>query len=591
MAYAIDVKYFNSFWIKKVMKTGEKDRTAHWPGLPWNPPNYPKFPFGDGGGFRIDKPIVSEGDASHWYIEESRITGGYNRTTVDLGVRAYLVNQQQGQIDRSSSLIYSGIYNSRTNVNNTNVFPPGTAITRSFSPINGSIQKLSAADDHLTVFQENKVQQVMIDKNAIYSAEGRDMSAVGNAVFGKTSPYLGEYGISENPESFAVSGYRKYFADKNRGLILRLSKDGVTEISNYGMRDYFKDYLASIPNDYVKHITNNCIAVPVTITYDEETPNSFSITAAASLDGYCYIQIGAAVEKVDSNGNGVPVIDGKTGDRVYVKNVNYSTGVVTISQINPNFQNPSLVGESNIFLVKWVKPKIIGGWDINNQNYVVSMQQGPPSTLGYACPSYDYATVAFDETINGWTSFYTYHPNFVTSLKNKYYSFYDASIYEHYDTTTINNRGSFYGTQSEANVTFVFNPHISVSKSFHTVNYEGSNGWEVDYFKSDLEGVDALSGVYSENQDQTNSVYSYDEGSYTENSVTYRAGFNRKENKYSANLVNDSSGRIGEVIFGGSISGIKGYFATVKISTDDTTQLGGKKELFAVSSNFVPSAF
>ena len=590
MAYAIDVKYFNSFWIKKVMKSGSENRTAHWPGLPWNPVNYPDFPF-SGGSFKTHIPLIPDHDAAHWYIEESRITGGYNRTTVDLGARAYLINEEQRQTNRSSSLIYSGIYNSRTGINDTNVFSVGDAITRSLDPTNGSIQKLYAGDGHLLVFQENKVQQILIDKNSVYSAEGLNMSSAGATVLGKVASYLGEYGISKNPESFAVNGYRKYFVDKNRGIVLRLSKDGVTEISNYGMRDYFKDYLTSIPNDYIKHITNNCIAVPVTITYDEETPNSFSITAAASLDGYCYIQIGAAVEKVDSNGNGVPVIDGKTGDRVYVKNVNHSTGAVTISQINPNFQNPSLVGESNIFLVKWVKPKIIGGWDINNQNYVVSMQQGPPSTLSHTCPSYDYATVAFDETINGWTSFYTYHPNFVTSLKNKYYSFYDASIYEHYDETTINNRGSFYGTQSEANVTFVFNPNISVSKSFHTVNYEGSNGWEVDYFKSDLEGVDSLSGVYSERQDQTKAIYSYDEGSYTENGVTYRAGFNRRENKYAANLVNDSSARIGEVMFGGSISGVKGYFATIKISTDDTTQLGGKKELFAVSSNFAASAY
>jgi len=37
------------------------------------------------------------------------------------------------------------------------------------------------------------------------------------------------------------------------------------------------------------------------------------------------------------------------------------------------------------------------------------------------------------------------------------------------------------------------------------------------------------------------------------------------------------------------MSGIKGYFATVKLRTDNTTDLGGLKTLFAVSSNFVKS--
>ena len=45
----------------------------------------------------------------------------------------------------------------------------------------------------------------------------------------------------------------------------------------------------------------------------------------------------------------------------------------------------------------------------------------------------------------------------------------------------------------------------------------------------------------------------------------------------------------GQVVPGASMSGIKGFFATVKLSTDETTDLGGAKNLFAVSSNFVKS--
>ena len=45
----------------------------------------------------------------------------------------------------------------------------------------------------------------------------------------------------------------------------------------------------------------------------------------------------------------------------------------------------------------------------------------------------------------------------------------------------------------------------------------------------------------------------------------------------------------GQVLPGSSMSGIKGFYSTVKISTDSTTDLGGQKNLFAVSSNFVKS--
>ena len=59
-------------------------------------------------------------------------------------------------------------------------------------------------------------------------------------VIGQIIPYAGEYGISTNPESFAVQGYRKYFTDRSRGAVLRLSRDGITEISSYGMHDFLK---------------------------------------------------------------------------------------------------------------------------------------------------------------------------------------------------------------------------------------------------------------------------------------------------------------------------------------------------------------
>ena len=57
------------------------------------------------------------------------------------------------------------------------------------------------------------------------------------------------------------------------------------------------------------------------------------------------------------------------------------------------------------------------------------------------------------------------------------------------------------------------------------------------------------------------------------------AGFDRKENRYVANLVNASAGQRGEVVYGGQVSGIKGYFATVQLSTDNVTDPGGMKRI------------
>ena len=64
------------------------------------------------------------------------------------------------------------------------------------------------------------------------------------------------------------------------------------------------------------------------------------------------------------------------------------------------------------------------------------------------------------------------------------------------------------------------------------------------------------------------------------------AGFNRKENTYVANLINNTPAAEAEVTFGDFISGIKGHYVTVTMQTDGVTDNTGVKELFSVSSKY-----
>ena len=189
MAYTLDVAYFNTFVI------AGRNAAGSWSGA--------KF-----GSF-------------HW--EESRIRGEYNGTNIDYGAKAYAVDLEYGTRTRENALIYSGIFNSKTKINNTNQFPIGSEITKAVDIANGSIQKLHAEDSNLIILQENKVSKSLIDKDAIYTAEGTPIQSQSNVVIGQNMPYLGDYGIGKNPESFASHGGRKYFVDKARGVVMRLS--------------------------------------------------------------------------------------------------------------------------------------------------------------------------------------------------------------------------------------------------------------------------------------------------------------------------------------------------------------------------------
>tara|TARA_R110000744_G_scaffold130308_2_gene237986 strand:+ start:13926 stop:15320 length:1395 start_codon:yes stop_codon:yes gene_type:complete len=464
MSAVLEIKYFNSFWLKRMKNLTDDSNPVDQPVFndTEQVANLPKdYIVGT-----TKYPVNTTSE--DWFIEEARIRGGYNNTSVDFGVKAYLVEDDNVQQHRFNSMIYSGVFNSRTGVNNTNVFSVADDITKSVNPSNASIQKLYAEDTNLIIFQEDKVSKALIDKDAIYSAEGNSAITSTRMVIGQIVPFGGVYGISTDPESFAVYGYRKYFSDRKRNAVLRLSVDGITEISNYGMQDFFRDNLGGLS----------------------------------------------------------------------------STG------------------------------SIIGGWDIHNKNYVISLKEEGNYQEG------SYNTLSFDDSVNGWTSFYSYNPDFLIGLNTDLYSVNLGKIYKHYtlDPVFSENRSVFYGVRNDSYVTFVFNKNVSSVKTFKTINYEGSDEWELESMDTSTDSTLPIS-KYAGSQVNLMNIQNQ----------LFINNFKKKENKYFANVINNTLSQPGEVVWGGDSSGVKGFFATVKMKLDKS--VAGKKELFAVSTNFVESSY
>ena len=180
-------------------------------------------------------------------VESNRIRDSYNLPFISNGVRASAtLPEEYKEEHRKHGLIYSGIFNSNSGINNLNQFIQAEKITKDLSPVYGSIQKLysrSTADGDLIALCEDRVLKILANKDALYNADGDTNVIATNRVLGQATPYSGSYGISKNPESFAAESYRVYFTDKTRGAVLRLSKDGLTPISEAGMKNYFRDEL------------------------------------------------------------------------------------------------------------------------------------------------------------------------------------------------------------------------------------------------------------------------------------------------------------------------------------------------------------
>tara|TARA_R110002020_G_scaffold17923_6_gene63429 strand:- start:1180 stop:10740 length:9561 start_codon:yes stop_codon:yes gene_type:complete len=191
-------------------------------------------------------------------VESNRIRDNYNLPFILNGVKASTTLEDYKEERREYGLIYSGIYNSTSGVNNLNQFIQAEKITKDLNPSYGSIQKLHAgwgSGGDLIALCEDRVLKILANKDALYNADGNPNVVATDKVLGTATPYAGKNGISKNPESFASHSYRAYFTDKVRGKVMRLSKDGLTAISDAGMRDWFRDNLKFNATNYYAYPT------------------------------------------------------------------------------------------------------------------------------------------------------------------------------------------------------------------------------------------------------------------------------------------------------------------------------------------------
>ena len=214
-------------------------------------------------------------------VESNRVRDDFNAMVISNGAKASATLEEQYKEEhRKNGLIYSGIYNSTSGVNNLNQFIQAEKITKDLNPTFGSIQKLFQRRIDLVTFCEDKVVKILSNKDALYNADGNAQLISTNRVLGDANPFVGDYGISKDPASFAKESYRAYFTDKQRGAVLRLSMDGLTPISDAGMHDYFRDNLSisdGILGSYDAYKGNYNLTLKgdnrddVTISYDEKS--------------------------------------------------------------------------------------------------------------------------------------------------------------------------------------------------------------------------------------------------------------------------------------------------------------------------------
>ena len=331
--------------------------------------------------FELKSSLITQKLKSSWHncysfgngVESNRIRDNFNLTYISNGVKASTTLSENYKLERRKhGLIYSGLYNSTSGLNNLNQFVQAEKITKDINPIYGSIQKLKAGwgvSGDLVTLCEDRVLKILANKDALFNADGNANVTATDKVLGQAVPYSGEFGISTNPESFASESYRAYFTDKVRGTVMRLSTDGLTPISDHGMKDWFRDNLK---------LHNRLVG-----SYDDKKD------------------------------------------------------------------------EYNITLIDYTSQGIENGVPLP-----------PTNDIGY--------TVTFKENVKGWVSFKSFITENSSSCANEYYTFKNGDLWKHHHDVP-GNRNTFYNIPTSSSFNVILNDAPGIVKSFHTLNYEGSD--------------------------------------------------------------------------------------------------------------------
>lgn len=417
------------------------------------------------------KPRAYVVDASNttelYYVEDLNFSDFYSSSFTDIGRPNLLIKEEStnerksgtiGQIQRPTVLRYSEPFVPETNINGlSTVFDLNFyEYDRKFN----SIQHLYSEGDRLIILQEDKVGFVLAGRQIVQSLSSSQSIGQSDEILSDIQYYAGEYGISENPESFAVNGFRKYFTDVNRGVVCRLSQDGITPISIKGMDDYFKSRfnemyiseekeiaLGVYDKRFDEYIIKSVKFDTVSFTSEDLTLNEpeFSITFNSSVYDTSNLFVGQIIDMLASFDISVSVV--------------------------------SIVGQTVTF-------RTFSSIDYTE----ITTSQG---RLAFYLPISE--TIAYNERLGAWSTFYSYNPEWISESALDLVSWRGGSLWKHNTNATRNN---WYGKQFDSVIETVCNDNPDLVKSFLNMKISTT-----DNFYANTDDVTTSNGQVSDIQE------------------------------------------------------------------------------------------
>jgi len=392
-------------------------------------------------------------------------------------------------------------------------------------------------DDSVVFLQDKKCGLFPVNRNLVEYSDGLQSLTVSTNVVGTPQYYQGDFGVNDNPESVAVESGRIYFADIRNGKVVRISRDGITPISEQGMDSYFKDlfsdivevasvkrvvggvdeeageYIVAGPPVYTSTITIDGDGLAVGTAFQErvlDDGGTFEGLACFASAANVLFQNPVATYTLQVASDGSVIYGGVDydDDIIFKADTEYRN----FNDICDTFDNsinavifldrladgqPIIIGEEYI----GTTPTTLYGIatnstydffvmvtiDVARGTFVFDNSCGDyDGTIGSASQTLDSFTVAYNTDAAVWNTRYSYIPENVTCIDDTLYTFYNGAMYKHYSGAS---RSTYYGSQDGSVVEVVagFNP--SMVKTYESISLEGTAAWDTTITNTDQSAV------------------------------------------------------------------------------------------------------
>ena len=176
-------------------------------------------------------------------VEDSSLTDKIASKSWNKG-RPHAVYAKAKQVRRYNSITYSQAYNVDVQELTLSDFNAGLVNYADLSNKYGAINYIGNYEDMLFAAQENKVSITPVERAVLNQAAGGDgVVSLSSAVINdaNTNYMAGDWGVGDNPESVLIYDTQIFFADPSRARVVRLTREGLSPISDKGMSEVFNE--------------------------------------------------------------------------------------------------------------------------------------------------------------------------------------------------------------------------------------------------------------------------------------------------------------------------------------------------------------